>query len=74
MDVGMSNPLTPTEIPTMRGTLTIPFSTLFADTIGTHGVRWAHAYYTRRGMSECEFGLWFRVWAGRIWEGVGYYA
>lgn len=57
----------------MRGTLTIPFSSLFADTISTHGVTWAYAYYTRHGMPEWEFGLWFRSWSGRAWEGLQYY-
>jgi hypothetical protein len=42
----------------MRGNTTITFSTLFEDTIMAHGVAWAHAYYTRKGMSHQEFGTW----------------
>lgn len=61
------------EIDTMKGNQTIRFSELFADTIGTHGVLWAHAYYVRHGMEEWEFSFWFRTWAGRDFEGTSYY-
>ncbi len=45
----------------MKGSLTIPFSELFRDTINMHGVCWAWAYYVRRhGMSEWEFDFWER--------------
>ena len=43
----------------MKGSLTIPFSELFRDTISTHGVVWAWLYYVRKhGMSEWEFNFW----------------
>jgi hypothetical protein len=32
----------------MRGTPTIPFSALVADTIACHGLTWAMAYYAKR--------------------------
>lgn len=44
----------------MRGSIQLPFSELFADTLRTHGAAWARAYYTKRGMSDFEFGVWFR--------------
>lgn len=42
----------------MRGSITVPFSQLFADTVQTFGVAWAHRHYTRRGMPSWEFGVW----------------
>ncbi len=44
----------------MRGTLTIRFVDLFADTVNTHGARWAHQYYAKRGMSDFEYGVWLK--------------
>lgn len=44
----------------MRGTLSVPFSSLVQDTIQTHGIAWAAAYYAKRGLP-----LWqFLVFAG----------
>lgn len=57
----------------MRGSMAVRFSSLFADTIGAHGPAWAFNYYTSHGMTEQEFGVWFRGWSGRAWEGVSYY-
>ena len=42
----------------MRGTPSIPFNTLFADTCNTHGVAWARAYYLKHGMPAWEFAIW----------------
>ena len=58
----------------MNGSGSVRFSELFADTIETHGVQWAHAYYTgKHAMQAWEFSFWFRTWAGREFEGIGYY-
>lgn len=46
----------------MKGSITVPFSELFRDTISTHGVVWAFQYYVRKhGMSEWEFMFWRKV-------------
>jgi len=42
----------------MYGSLQVRFSELFADTCSRHGVAWAMRYYTKRGMSRLEFGIW----------------
>lgn len=42
----------------MRGTLTVPFTQLFADTVQHFGVAWARAHYLKRGMTSFEFGCW----------------
>lgn len=42
----------------MTGSPTVRFSDLFADTVATHGVAWAHRHYIRRGMPAWEFGVW----------------
>ena len=42
----------------MRGSISIPFSSLFADTCDMHGVAWAQAYYLKRGMPAWEFAVW----------------
>jgi len=44
----------------MSGKGNIRFSTLFAETLRKHGAVWARHYYTSRGMSAKEFGIWFR--------------
>ena len=43
---------------TTRGTIAVPFSELFADTVRTHGVKWAAQYYQRHGMPTWEFLFW----------------
>jgi hypothetical protein len=45
----------------MHGTITVPFSLLITDTIQTHGVVWAWAYYSKRGMARWEFRLWAKL-------------
>jgi hypothetical protein len=45
----------------MRGSLTVPFSALFIDTVCTHGAAWAFKHYTRKGMSREEFGFWLSI-------------
>ena len=42
----------------MQGNQTITFSQLFADTVRTHGVRWARNHYWANGMSLQEFSVW----------------
>jgi len=42
-----------------KGCMSIGFSELFADTMLAHGYEWTKALYTKRGMSEQEFGVWF---------------
>ena len=43
----------------MKGSNTVHFSALFADTVCTHGVVWAEQYYVRKhGMPKWEFGIW----------------
>lgn len=42
----------------MRGTLTTPFSTLFADTVNMHGLKWSYTYYLKNGMNVKEFTFW----------------
>lgn len=49
----------------MKGSITIPFSELFASTVRFHGVAWAHAYYTSRGMTSREFSIWYRGYRAR---------
>lgn len=44
----------------MQGSTSVPFSTLFADTVRTHGAAWAMAYYQRRGMPAWELAFWLR--------------
>lgn len=43
----------------MSGKGQIRFSALFQDTLRRHGAVWARHYYTKRGMSAKEFGIWF---------------
>jgi hypothetical protein len=46
----------------MRGSVAVPFSVLFADTVQTHGLFWAMMYYCEdHGMSAWEFSFWVRV-------------
>lgn len=45
----------------MQGNREVRFSHLFADTLRTFGVVWSEKYYTRRGMSRAEFGLWLTI-------------
>ena len=43
----------------MNGKGQIRFSELFADTVNTHGLRFAWAYYvTKHGMQPWEFRFW----------------
>ena len=43
----------------MHGTLTIPFSELFADSVRTHGTIWAWDHYVKKGgMPEWEYKFW----------------
>lgn len=44
----------------MKGSVHVPFNTLFADTVQTHGVEWARQHYTKGGMSEWEFDFWLK--------------
>lgn len=46
---------------TTRGTVDVPFSELFADTVRTHGVKWAAQYYQRHGMPTWEFLFWIKA-------------
>jgi hypothetical protein len=51
----------------MRGSISIPFSHLFLDTVREHGIMWTACYYSKRGMKEWEFRFWLRsVGAGRM--------
>lgn len=45
----------------MRGSVRIPFSELFADTVLTHGVVWAAKHYAKGGMQVWEFMHWLRA-------------
>lgn len=45
----------------MHGSIDLPFSQLFEDTIREHGSEWAHKHYTRNGMSDTEFFLWIAI-------------
>lgn len=42
----------------MQGKPEVPFSELFADTVQTHGIKWAHNYYRNHGVSLGEFSIW----------------
>ena len=43
----------------MKGSLTVPFSELFRDTVATHGIGWAYGYYvSKHGMPNWEFRFW----------------
>ena len=42
----------------MKGSIAIPFSELFADTVTQHGAAWARVYYMARGMASWEFRFW----------------
>ena len=44
----------------MRGTLTIPFSALVADTIEAHGLTWAAKHYAKRGLPLWQFLIFAR--------------
>lgn len=46
----------------MSGKGNVRFSELFADTVATHGVSFAHSYYViRHGMAVWEFKFWRAV-------------
>lgn len=46
----------------MRGTIQVPFSSLFADTVQTHGVEWAYKHYVKKGgMQMWEFEFWAKA-------------
>ena len=46
----------------MRGSVQVPFSTLFADTVQAHGAEWAAKHYCRKGgMSQWEFSFWLKA-------------
>lgn len=41
------------------GTVAVPFSVLFEDTLETHGLEFARSFYVEKnGMSEQEFSFW----------------
>lgn len=43
----------------MKGSLTVPFSELFRDTVANHGIGWAYGYYvSKHGMPNWEFDFW----------------
>ncbi len=45
-----------------QGTIGVPFSELFKDTVKTHGYEFSHAFYVEKnGMSEGEFSFWFNA-------------
>lgn len=44
------------------GTVQIPFSELFTDTVRTHGIEWSVKYYIRKlGMEHWEFKFWLKA-------------
>lgn len=45
----------------MQGNREVRFSHLFADTLQRFGVVWSERYYTKRGMTRAEFGLWLSI-------------
>lgn len=45
----------------MRGSIQVPFSVLFRDTVLTHGADWADMHYLKRGMSATELAFWHRA-------------
>lgn len=47
----------------MRGTPTIPFTSLMRDTIDTHGLRWAMTYYAKR-LAPWELRVFMRAALG----------
>ena len=50
---------------TMQGHDKVFFTELFADTVKTHGVSWAHSYYClKHGMPEWEFIFWRKSMLG----------
>lgn len=49
------------EVIVMQGNREVRFSHLFADTLRTFGVVWSEKYYTKRGMSRSDFGLWLSI-------------
>ena len=49
----------------MHGTIHIPFSELFADSVRTHGTIWAWKHYVVKGkMAEWEYKFWLLSTAG----------
>lgn len=43
----------------MHGTIHIPFSELFADSVRAHGTIWAWKHYVQKGkMPEWEYKFW----------------
>ena len=47
---------------TMQGTLNVTFFDLFADTLNTHGIEFAHKYYViKNKMSMFEFRVWMKA-------------
>lgn len=46
----------------MQGTIAVPFSELFADTVQAHGLKWARAEYRRCGMSDWEVDMWTAIY------------
>ena len=46
----------------MHGSIAIPFSELFADTVNAHGAEWARKHYTKGGMSAWEFSFWLNAY------------
>lgn len=57
----------------MQGCVTVPFSSLFADTVSEHGAEWAHRYYcVKRGMPYWEFRFWLSATGNT--DALAYYA
>jgi len=49
----------------MHGTIKIPFSELFADSVRMHGTIWAWRHYVKKGgMAEWEYKFWLLSMAG----------
>lgn len=45
----------------MQGSITVPFSELFADTVAIHGEVWSYCYYViEKKMAEWEFKFWMK--------------
>lgn len=45
----------------MRGSISLPFSELFTDTVKNHGVKWAWKHYAKKGMEQWEFRFWLKA-------------
>jgi hypothetical protein len=45
----------------MQGSVSVPFLSLFTDTVRCHGVQWSARYYAERGMPVWEFLFWLKA-------------